>query len=134
MNNRGKKQFWIFCRFVCKSVSTRCFCKTFLRNTKKKRGNTIKAKNRGKTGIDILSICLEKVFDMDMDVMDFSQEHVRGVFVLRLPRNAQKRTKKMGKKKKVGWWLVARHWWLVAGWWVGLGFSKCAGTGLLSQI
>jgi hypothetical protein len=43
--------------------------------------------------------------------MDFLQKYLYGVFELPLPRNAQKRTKKTAKKKKVGWWV---------GGWVGL--------------
>jgi hypothetical protein len=37
--------------------------------------------------------------------MDFLQKYVYGVFELPLLRNAQKRTKKKFREKKVGWWV-----------------------------
>jgi hypothetical protein len=48
---------------------------------------------------------LGEVFDTD-----FLPKYFNGVFELRLPRNAQKRTEicfilKKVKKKKVGWWV-----------------------------
>jgi hypothetical protein len=57
-------------------------------------------KSRGKTDIEIFVDFLETVFDMD-----FLQKYVYDVFELPLPRNAQKRTNKKAKKKKVGWWV-----------------------------
>jgi hypothetical protein len=96
--------------FFVKTFRHDFFCKTFfcgafelpsLRNTRK-RDKTKKIEEKLTSDIEILTIFLENVFDMD-----FLQKYFCGVFELPLPRNTRKRTKKKGQEKnQVGWWVL----------------------------
>jgi hypothetical protein len=75
------------------------FCSAFelpsLRNTRKRDKTRT---SRGKSDIEILSIFVGKVFDMDF----FAKTFFYGVFELPLPRNAQKLTKTKSRKQNDG--------------------------------